>query len=114
MKRSHWYYVSLGIVYFFLLGPFLIIFAAAFGEESTLSFPPQGFSLNWFANVFATQQFIYSFWTSLQLGLLATAIALILGTPVAYALTHFHFPGEGLVETVFSLPILVPGLVIGL
>jgi putative spermidine/putrescine transport system permease protein len=114
MKRSRWFYISLGVVYFFLLGPFLIIFMAAFGEEATLSFPPQGFSLNWFANVFATQQFIHSFWTSLQLGLLATVIALIFGTPVAYALTHFRFPGEGIVETLFSLPILVPGLVIGL
>ncbi|MAU12808.1 MAG: spermidine/putrescine ABC transporter ATP-binding protein [Anaerolineaceae bacterium] len=114
MKISRWYYVSLGIVYFFLLGPFLIIFAASFGAESTLSFPPRGFSLDWFANIFANDNFIRSFWTSLQLGLLSTFLSLLFGVPVAYALTHFDFKGAGLVETLFSLPILVPGLVIGL
>jgi putative spermidine/putrescine transport system permease protein len=113
MKTSRWLYASLGLLYFFLLGPFLIIFAASFGAQSSLAFPPQGFSTKWFVNVFETQQFIDSFWTSLKLGLLATALSLILGIPVAYAITRFHFRGSGTVETVFSMPILVPGLVVG-
>lgn len=113
MKTSRWFYVSLGLLYFFLLGPFLIIFAASFGEQNSLAFPPQGFSLRWFDNIFRTRQFIDSFWTSLELGLLATALSLILGIPVAYAITRFHFRGSGTVETIFSMPILVPGLVVG-
>jgi putative spermidine/putrescine transport system permease protein len=114
MKTSRWLYISLGLLYFFLLGPFLIIFIASFGEQSNLAFPPQGFSLKWFTNVFETQQFMDSFWTSLKLGLMATALSLTLGIPVAYAISHFHFRGSSLVETIFSMPILVPGLVIGL
>ncbi|MCB0115597.1 MAG: ABC transporter permease [Caldilineaceae bacterium] len=113
MQQSRWLYASLYLLYFFLLGPFLIIFVAAFGAESTLAFPPRGFSLDWFANVFRTSQFLESFWTSLQIGLLATVIALILGMPVAYALVRFRFRGEGAVETIFSSPVLVPGLVVG-
>ena len=113
MRRSPWLYASLILLYVLLLGPYIIIFVAAFGAESTLAFPPSGFSLRWFANVFQTSQFVESFWLSLQLGLLATLIALLLGIPIAYALVRFRFPGRGLVETVFSAPILVPGLVIG-
>ena len=113
MRRSPWLYASLVLLYILLLGPYIIIFVAAFGAESTLAFPPSGFSLRWFANVFQTSQFVESFWLSLQLGLLATFIALLLGIPIAYALVRFRFPGRGLVETVFSAPILVPGLVIG-
>ncbi|MCB0160231.1 MAG: ABC transporter permease [Caldilineaceae bacterium] len=113
MRRSPWLYASLVLLYILLLGPYIIIFVAAFGAESTLAFPPSGFSLRWFANVFQTSQFVESFWLSLQLGLLATFIALLLGIPIAYALVRFHFPGRGLVETIFSAPILVPGLVIG-
>ena len=113
MKHPRWLYLSLGLLYFLLLGPYIIIFIAAFGAESTLAFPPQGFSLRWFVNVFETSQFVESFWLSLQLGLLATIVALILGVPVAYALVRFRFVGRGLVETIFSAPILVPGLVIG-
>lgn len=113
MHRSRWLYAALLLLYVLLLGPYLIIFISAFGEESTLAFPPEGFSLKWFENVFNTSQFITSFWLSLQIGLLATLIALFLGIPIAYALVRFRFPARGLLETIFSAPILVPGLVIG-
>ena len=113
MRRSPWLYLSLVILYILLLGPYLIIFIAAFGSESTLAFPPQGFSLRWFVNVFETSQFMTSFWLSLRLGLLSTFIGLLLGIPIAYALVRFRFRGRGVIETIFSAPILVPGLVIG-
>ena len=108
-----WMYISLVILYGFLLGPFIIIFMVSFGANANLAFPPQGFTLDWFANVFETSQFIDSFWISLQLALLSTIVSLVMGMPVAYALTRFHFSWSGMVETVFSAPILVPGLVIG-
>ena len=110
---SRWMYFSLFILYGFLLGPFIIIFMASFGANANLAFPPEGFTLDWFANVFETSQFIDSFWISLQLALMSTLVSLIMGMPVAYALVRFDFAGAGLVETVFSAPILVPGLVIG-
>ena len=110
---SRWMYISLVILFGFLLGPFVIIFMASFGENANLAFPPQGFTLDWFANVFETSQFIDSFWISLQLGLSSTIVSLVMGMPVAYALTRFQFAASGMVETVFSAPILVPGLVVG-
>ena len=110
---SRWMYISLVILYTFLIGPFIIIFMASFGANANLAFPPQGFTLDWFANVFERSQFIDGFWVSLRLGLLATIVSLLMGIPVAYALTRFQFAAAGLVETVFSAPILVPGLVIG-
>ncbi|MDE2777485.1 MAG: ABC transporter permease [Chloroflexota bacterium] len=110
---SRWMYISLVILYGFLLGPFVIIFMAGFGANANLAFPPQGFTLDWFANVFETAQFIDSFWISLQLGLSSTIVSLIMGMPVAYALVRYQFSASGMVETIFSAPILVPGLVIG-
>ncbi len=110
---SRWMYISLVILYGFLLGPFVIIFMAGFGANANLAFPPQGFTLDWFANVFETTQFIDSFWISLQLGLSSTIVSLIMGMPVAYALVRYQFSASGMVETIFSAPILVPGLVIG-
>lgn len=114
MRESRWLTVALILLYLFLLGPFVVIFVAAFGADSTLAFPPRGgFTLDWFVNVFNTSQFISSFWISLGIALAATGIALLLGIPVAYALVNFRFPGQGVLETIFSSPVLVPGLVIG-
>ena len=79
MKINRWLYLSVFLLYFFLLGPFVIIFVASFGAESTLAFPPEGFSFRWFVRIIETQQFIDSFWTSLRLGLFATGISLVFG-----------------------------------
>ncbi|MBN1965651.1 MAG: ABC transporter permease [Anaerolineae bacterium] len=98
----------------FLLGPFVLIFIASFGAESTLAFPPRGLSLTWFERVFSLQMFRDTFLTSLEVALLATASALVLGIPAAYALVRFRFPGKDLLETLFSSPAIVPGLVVGL
>ncbi|RJF76186.1 ABC transporter permease [Deinococcus cavernae] len=98
----------------FLVGPFLVVFIAAFGAEPTLKFPPSGFSTQWFTKVFGVESFRTSFVTSLLLGLTATLLALGLGVPVAYALTRFRLPGAALIQTVLTSPALVPGLVVGL
>lgn len=113
MKMTRWLLLTVFLLYFFLLGPFVIIFVASFGAESTMAFPPSGFSLDWFVRIFETQQFITSFWISLRLGLIATGISLVFGIPVAYGLVRFQFQGEDAIETIFSAPILVPGLVVG-
>ncbi|MEL6149217.1 MAG: ABC transporter permease [Chloroflexota bacterium] len=110
---TRWLLLTVFLLYFFLLGPFVIIFVASFGAESTMAFPPSGFSLDWFVRIFETQQFITSFWISLRLGLIATGISLVFGIPVAYGLVRFQFQGEDAIETIFSAPILVPGLVVG-
>ncbi|MEL7233542.1 MAG: ABC transporter permease, partial [Chloroflexota bacterium] len=86
MKMTRWLLLTVFLLYFFLLGPFVIIFVASFGAESTMAFPPSGFSLDWFVRIFETQQFITSFWISLRLGLIATGISLVFGIPVAYGL----------------------------
>jgi len=113
MKISRWLYASLVLLFTILIGPFLIIFLASFGDQNNLAFPPQGFSLRWFVFIFENSQFGSSFWISLQIAMLGTIIALILGIPVAYALVRFRFRGKGLIETIFSSPILVPGMVVG-
>ena len=78
MKTSRFALVVLALVYLFLLGPFLIIFIASFGADSTLAFPPRGgFSLVWFEKVFTVRMFRDAFWTSLQVAVAATVTALI-------------------------------------
>lgn len=99
----------------FLLGPFVLIFIASFGADSTLAFPPRGgLSLVWFERVFSLQMFRDTFLTSLEVALLATATALALGIPAAYALVRFRFPSKDQLEVLFSSPAIVPGLVVGL
>lgn len=113
MKKPRFPYVILGVTFVFLLGPFLIILLSSFSADSIMRFPPRGFSLEWYTKVFGIRMFRTTFWISLKTGLAATATALLMGVPVAYALVRHKFPGKALLEVFFSSPAIVPGLVIG-
>ncbi|WFU09046.1 ABC transporter permease [Rhizobium sp. CB3090] len=98
----------------FLIGPFVIIVAASLSGGETLAFPPQGLSLRWVAKVFTIDSFRESFAMSMFLAIGGTLFALILGVPAAYALSRYRLPGSETVRTMVSLPIIVPGIVVGL
>ena len=101
------------LVFPFLLIPLCIITVTAFGGGSAITFPIDSFSLKWFVNVFTLESFRNSFLTSLEIGLLATVIALLVGVPAAYALARSGMRGRGILKSVFLSPTIVPGIVIG-
>lgn len=100
--------------YVIMIVPVLFIVAASITESSTLSFPPQGFSLRWFGDALTYEPFRSSLVSSLLLAALATTIALALGVPAALALARGRIPARGLAETLFFSPLVVPELVLGL
>lgn len=107
-------YLTLGLVLTFLLGPFLIIVAAALSAGETLAFPPQGLSLKWFIKVFQIESFQQSFALSMFLAIFGTLAALVLGVPVAYAASRYKLPMRETLRTIVSAPIIVPGIIVGL
>lgn len=107
-------YVTLTLVLSFLLGPFLIIVAAALSAGETLAFPPQGLSLKWVFKVFEIESFRNSFALSMFLAVFGTLAALILGVPVAYAASRYKLPFGETLRTIVSAPIIVPGIIVGL
>lgn len=53
-------------------------------------------------------------WVSVKAGLGATAIALVLGTLIAFAVARYRFFGRGTLSFVVVLPIALPGIVTGI
>ena len=53
-------------------------------------------------------------WLSVKVALLATAVALLLGTMAAMALQRFRFFGRDAVSLLIILPIALPGIVTGI
>ena len=100
-------------VYLFLVGPLIIVFGAALSDTTYLTFPPQGLTLRWFERIFEISAFRRTIVTSLQLALMATALALAIGIPAAYALNRYRIQLPAWLSTVFVLPILVPEIVLG-
>jgi len=101
------------LVYLFLMGPLVIVVGASLSDTTFLTFPPQGLSLRWFENVFAISAFRRTIVTSLQIAILGTFVALLIGLPAAYALNRYRIELPRWLGTLFVLPILVPEIVFG-
>ncbi|MEI7027508.1 ABC transporter permease [Paenibacillus sp. y28] len=114
MQEKNW---GLGLftllVYVFLLGPLVIIAVASFEPGSIMKFPPQGFSLKWYRNIWEVEMFMKTFKTSVIVSLAGNVLALLLGIPAAYALSRFQFKGKGALNAIFISPVLIPGIVLG-
>jgi putative spermidine/putrescine transport system permease protein len=102
------------LVYLFLVGPLVIILGAAVSDTTYLTFPPKGLSLRWFENIFEVSAFRTTILTSLEIGVLATTIALMIGIPTAYALQKYRVHLPRWLSTLYVLPILIPEIVFGL
>lgn len=100
-------------VFLFLFFPLLIIIVTSFGENPTIQFPIEGFTLKWYWNIFQTGGFVDSFKLSLTVSLLATCLALLVGVPAAYVLSRYDFRGRKFWKNFFLSPTLIPGIVVG-
>jgi putative spermidine/putrescine transport system permease protein len=98
----------------FLYAPLAVILVYAFNARRTATWPPPGLTLDWFDKAFHNQGVRHALWTSVQAGLLATAIALVLGTLAAFAVARYRFFGRESVSFLVVLPIALPGIVTGM
>ncbi len=78
--------------YLGLLAPLVVVIAVSFGPSTAFEFPPRGVTLHWFEAFFASPAFVTAFFqVSLVVGLLAAALATVLGTSAALGLVRFRF-----------------------
>jgi putative spermidine/putrescine transport system permease protein len=103
-----------GLVVAFLWIPLLIIMVYAFNSSNVQSWPLAGLSTKWFPVAWHDPQVHSAFWLSIKAGLLATSIALVLGSCAAFALHRFRFFGRELISFVLILPIALPGIITGM
>ncbi|MBM3526179.1 MAG: ABC transporter permease [Alphaproteobacteria bacterium] len=101
-----------GLVVVFLALPIAIVIPSAFNTDATLVFPPQGFSLRWFANIAARPEFFQAFLVSVGVALIATAVSLVVGTLSAIALVRYRFPGREALTLLFLTPLIFPAIVL--
>ncbi|MCC7275321.1 MAG: ABC transporter permease [Alphaproteobacteria bacterium] len=96
-----------------LLAPLVVLVGASFSEVDYVRFPPQGFSLRWYAAFFRDPVFVGSLLLSTQIAFAAAALATVLGFPAAYVLVRRRFPGRRLAWSLFLSPLLVPQIILG-
>lgn len=113
--RFHWL-ILLGAAaaLIVLLLPVAIVVMAGLTAGDYLTFPPQGLSLRWVIAFFRSPTLFPAYLFSLKLAATTMAIASIMGSMTAVWLTRSRFMGAIAVRGLLMLPIVLPGLVLGL
>jgi len=96
----------------FLAVPTLFIVPVAFTEGSFLSWPPRGFSLQWFDAVTTDPRWIEAVGRSLLVAILSAGIGLVLGVPAAFAIARTRFTAKPAVFALLMAPVIVPNIFI--
>ena len=99
----------------FIHVPLLFIVVYAFTtEDRSYQFPPPGLTLKWFAVAWGRQDVFDALGLSVEIAVIATLVALVLGTLAAGALARARFFGREVVSLLFVLPIALPGIITGI
>lgn len=96
-----------------LVAPSVIVLMISFDTRAFVSFPPQGFTLDWYRQVFAQDVLVEAMWNSLQVGVSVTALCIVLGVPTALVIVRGRFRGTTALSVYVLVPHMVPGIVLG-
>src|SRR3984957_12901083 len=106
--------IWVALVLAFLFIPIALIVLYAFNSSTIESWPIPGFTLHWFSVAWNDQQVRGALLLSLRVGLISMAIALVLGSAVAYAVHKFSFFGREAISFLLVLPLALPGIITGI
>ena len=98
----------------FLLGPIFVITAVSFNAKKFLAFPPRGFSLRWYTEIFVDSGWFNSLMSSLIIAFFSAMLAVIIALPVSYVLWK---SGLRYARFLFSLgvaPFILPPVIMAL
>jgi putative spermidine/putrescine transport system permease protein len=102
------------LVIAFLWIPLVIIGLYAFNGSNLQSWPIQDWTLHWFSVAWDNTDARDALVLSVKVGLIVTAVALVLGTMAAAAVARYRFFGREAVSFLLVLPLALPGIITGM
>ena len=109
-----WFSIFALSAYSFLYLPVVVLILFSFSDSKLLVFPIEGFSLRWYGVLFSDTDLLKSIRNSFIVAGTVVPVTLILGTPLAFAMDRFNFPGKAVLERGLIVPLIIPGLITGL
>ena len=104
----------LGLIGLFLSLPLIVVAGVSVNEKQTLAFPPQGFSLGWYGEIFANPEWRNALFASITLAALSAAVALMIALPLAWFLWRRDAPWANLFQLLGIAPFTLPPVITAL
>ena len=109
-RKTGWALLNLLVIVYALI-PVLWIASLSFKPASSVtdgSFIPRQWTLDNYRGIFATDEFTRTLLNSIGIAIIATALAVTIGTMAAYAIARLRFPGKKMLVGVSLLIAMFP------
>jgi putative spermidine/putrescine transport system permease protein len=101
------------VAFLYILLPLISVTWLSFYSQEIPSYPPEGYTLHWFGAITGNDRFINGLLLSLELGVIATALGLLVSVPAALCIANYRFRGREVLNSLLLSPLMVPGVVLG-
>jgi len=98
----------------FLAAPLAVVAGVAVNEKKSLTFPPEGFSLAWFGEIFTNPEWFNALIASLVVAATASILAVLIALPIAWFLWRWHAPWVRIVQVLGLAPFILPPVITAL
>jgi spermidine/putrescine transport system permease protein len=98
---------------FVLYLPVLFIPLFSFNDSIYVRFPMQGFTFNWYVNLWTRDSVWAVLANSIKVGFWVSIVSTALGIVLARAITRYRLPGQSAIIMFAMLPLVVPGIIFG-
>ena len=111
-RTALWLMMAFGFTFIYL--PLVLVVINSFNKNKSFAWPPTGFTTEWWSRAANNEGIRDALALSAVTALVATAIALVLGSLAAAAVARYSFFGRETISLLFVLPIALPGIVTGI
>ncbi|HYY02617.1 MAG TPA: ABC transporter permease [Gaiellaceae bacterium] len=113
-RVSRWALSGYGVlIYVFLFGPIALLVLFSFNANRYGTFPITAWTLKWYRDAIGNYQIHDALVTTLKVAGEVTAVSVVVGTAAAFPLVRSRLPFRDGIRIGFVLPIMIPGLLIG-
>jgi putative spermidine/putrescine transport system permease protein len=109
-----WLKAHTSIVAFILVAPTLVVIPMSFSSAQTFRFPPDGWSMRWYHELFTSSEWTAAILNTLQVGIYTAVFATALGTTAAFGLARLRPRWRGAVNGFLLSPMIVPHILVAL
>lgn len=97
----------------FLYLPILFIPIFSFNAGVYVKFPLEGFTFRWYADLFNREPLQQAFWNSVKVAGVVSLSSTLIAVPAALAIARYRMPGKAFAVSFMMLPLVLPGLIMG-
>ncbi len=98
----------------FLYCPIVILPLFAFNNSAAVAFPLQGFTTQWFQNIWVDPQLWTALENSLVVAIWTSVLSVIFAIFAARASTRYRFPGQAPLLGLIMLPMVLPDMIMAM